>query len=127
MLFLLKNGQGKALLIAQAATQAEADAFGRNQLPEFCGQSTEIDADSQAAAEEFWGVRTVSVRNVTAGRARAAAAFASLTRIVVHGLELPEEVEQDDCLTAEDRRDLALDHIGRTSDVVAKIELRLWA
>jgi hypothetical protein len=141
LLFLLKDVQGQALLIAQAATQAEADAFGRNQLPKFCGESIEIDDASKAEAEEFWGVRTVRVLNVKLESTQTVTAVAErrpasrpgrspvaiLTKIVVRGLELPEEVEEDDCLTPEDRRELALDHISRTSDLIAKIEIRMWA
>jgi hypothetical protein len=47
--------------------------------------------------------------------------------IVVHGLELPEEVVEEDFLTPEDRRDLALDHISRTSEFVGRLEIRKWA
>jgi hypothetical protein len=141
LLFLLKDHQGQALLIAQAATQAEADAFGRNHLPEFCGESVEIDAQSQNEAEEFWGVRSVRVVNVLLDVTRTATAVqesrpstrrasspvAVWTHIFVHGLELPEEVEADDLLTAEDRRDLALDHIARTCELIGQIEIRKWA
>jgi hypothetical protein len=47
-----------------------------------------------------------------------------VSRIVVHGLDLPDEVDEDDCLTPEDRKAIALDHIFRTSQVIAKIEIR---
>lgn len=141
MLFLLKDDQGQALLIADAASQAEADAFGRSQLPHFCGESIEIDTASRDQAEEFWGVRTVRVLNVTMHGTPTATAVAErtprkgpgpcpvavVTRIIVRGLELPEEVEEDDCLTPEDRREIALDHIARTCDLIGKIEIRMWA
>jgi hypothetical protein len=41
----------------------------------------------------------------------------------VRGLELPEDVVDDDVLTAEDHRDLALDHIARTSDLIGQIRI----
>jgi hypothetical protein len=138
LLFLLKDNQGQALLIAQAASQAEADAFGRNHLPEFNGDSIEIDDASQEAAEEFWGVRTVRVVNVLLDMTRTATAVAErqarkslgrravavCTHVVVHGLELPADVESDGLLTSEDRRDLALDHIARTCEFIGQIEIR---
>jgi hypothetical protein len=140
LLFLLKDHQGQALLIAHAATQAEADAFGHHHLPEFCGHSIEIDSGSQNEAEEFWGVRTVRVVNVLLDVTRTSTAVAEKTRtrpgktptivfteVLVHGLELPEDVEADDLLTAEDRRDLALDHIARTCELIGEIEIRKWA
>ena len=49
------------------------------------------------------------------------------THILVYGLDLPEDVEADDMLTPEDRRDLALDHIARTSDVIWHLEIRKQA
>jgi hypothetical protein len=48
------------------------------------------------------------------------------TAIWVRGPQLPEDVEQD-VLTAEDHRDLTLDHISRTSDLVARIEILKWS
>jgi hypothetical protein len=137
LLFLLKDDQGRALLIAEAASQAEANAFGRNHLPEFNGNSIEIDEASQEAAEEFWRVRTVRVLNMLVEGTRPATAVAERsarkpparrpvavwTGVVVHGLELPEEVESDDLLTSEDRRDLALDHIARTCEFIVQIEI----
>jgi hypothetical protein len=137
VLFLLKNDQGQPLLIAQAGTQAEADAFGRSHLPEFCGESIAIDDRSLDETEEFRGVRTVSVCQVlldvteTAGisservdRRPGRSPIAVDTHIFVYGLELPEEVEADDVLTPEDRRALALDHIARTCEFIGQIEIR---
>jgi hypothetical protein len=49
------------------------------------------------------------------------------TGIWVRGPQLPDDVEQDGLLTAEDHRDLTLEHISRTSDVVARIEILKWA
>ena len=40
---------------------------------------------------------------------------------------LPVDVEEDGMLTAEDHRDLTLDHIARTSELVATIEILKWA
>jgi hypothetical protein len=49
------------------------------------------------------------------------------TGIWVRGPQLPDEVEDDGLLTAEDHRDLTLDHISRTSCLVARIEILKWA
>jgi hypothetical protein len=141
LLFLLKDHHGHALLIAEAASQAEADAFGRTHLQEFNGESIEIDDTSRRAAEEFWGVRTVRVADVLFETTRTVTALAEnkarkqpvrrpaavSTEVVVHGLGLPEDVEADDLLTPEDRRDLALDHIARTCEFVVHIEIRKWS
>ena len=133
MLFLLKDNEGRALIMAQTPSQAEADRFGRNHLPEFCGESIEIDLASRVEAEEFWGVRTVrlvSVRldpHASVDRRRLTripqAPTATVKNIWVRGLELPEDVQNDGLLTPEDHRDLALDHIARTSDLVAQVEI----
>ena len=133
MLFLLKDNEGRALIMAQTPSQAEADRFGRNHLPEFCGESIEIDLASREEAEEFWGVRTVRLMSVrldpqkSVGRRslthnRPVSAL-TLTNIWVRGLELPEDVQSDGFLTPEDHRDLALDHIARTSEMVAQVEI----
>ena len=137
MLFLLKNDGGKALLIAQAASKEEADEYGRVHVPQFCGDSVELEAESLAEAEEFWGVRTVQVADAgaqsgttvvkTKVKKKTLKPVLTTSVIVVHGLELPEEVEEDDLLTPEDRRDLALDHIARTSRFVGRLEIRKWA
>ena len=137
MLFLLKNQRGKALLIAQATSKLEADEYGRVHVPEFCGESVELESESRSHAEDFWGVRTVQVSEAggqsgstvvkTKVKRRALKPVLATSLIVVHGLELPEEVEEDDLLTPEDRRDLALDHIARTSRHVVRLEIRKWA
>ena len=130
MLFLLKDDQGRALLMAQANSKAEADKFGRNHLPEFCGDSIEIELDSRIAAEEFWGVRTIKVVHLGTrdeSRRRAAKPTFTSSLVWVRGPQLPEDVEADGLLTPEDHRDLTLDHIARTSDLVAHIEIRKWA
>jgi hypothetical protein len=49
------------------------------------------------------------------------------TGIWVRGPQLPDDVEDDGLLTAEDHRDLTLDHIARTSELVARIEILKWA
>jgi hypothetical protein len=49
------------------------------------------------------------------------------TAIWVRGPELPEEVEDGGHLTPEDHRDLTLDHIERTSELVARVEILKWA
>jgi hypothetical protein len=49
------------------------------------------------------------------------------TGIWVRGPQLPGDIEEDGLLTAEDHRDLTLEHISRTSDVVARIEILKWA
>jgi hypothetical protein len=135
LLFLLKDGQGRGLLMAQAGSKAEADEFGRNHLPEFCGESMEIDMERRAEAEQLWGLRTVRVvrvlldpkkpvKKVTPG---AVAPPITFTHIWVRGPQLPQDVIDDDLLTAEDHRDLTLDHIARTSDIVAHVEICKWA
>ena len=117
-----------------ASSKIEADEFGRSHLPEFCGDSVEIDQDSQAEAEQFWGVRTVRVAKMeldSNARARFATAVEeqslTATRIWVRGPELPEEVVADDLLTPEDYRDLTIDHIARTCEVVVQVQIRKWA
>jgi hypothetical protein len=131
LLYLLRDHQGRPLLIAEAASKAAADTFGRHNLPDFCGESLEMDSASRGDAEEFWGVRTVRVGGLateTAPRKLAArAAAVTATTMVytwVRGPRLPEEVESAGLLTPEDLRDLTLDHIARTSDVVAHVEIR---
>jgi hypothetical protein len=49
------------------------------------------------------------------------------TAIWIRGPQLPPDVEEDALLTAEDHRDLTLDHIARTSELVATIEILKWA
>jgi hypothetical protein len=131
LLFLLTDHQGRALLITQTGCKAEADAFGRNHLPSF-RESIEIDRASHAQAQEFWQVRTVRLMKVqlnAEGRTKTSSAVsepkrgASMKQIWVRGPKLPEEVESDGLLTPEDHRDLTLDHIARTSDVVVRIEI----
>jgi hypothetical protein len=121
--------------MAQASSKAEADAFGRTHLPEFCGESMEIDMESRDEAEDFWGVRTVRIMQVPLDRAqrgarrkiRPAEPPVTFTHIWVRGPELPQDVVEDDLLTPEDHRDLTLDHIARTSDIVAQLEICKWA
>jgi hypothetical protein len=136
VLFLLKDQRGKAILLAQAPSKEEADEFGRAQVPEFCGESLEVDAEDLPRAEEVWGVRTVHIpangaqTGSTVVKAKAKTAVKPVlttTHIWVRGLELPEEVVEDDLLTPEDHRDLALDHIARTSQFVGRLEIRKFA
>jgi len=137
VLFLLKNQRGEALLIAQAASKVEADEYGRTHVPEFCGDSLEIEPESRSHAEEFWGVGTVRVPEAAAQsgttvvkakvKTKAFKPVLTTSVIVVHGLELPEDLIEGDFLTPEDRRDLALDHIARTSNYVGRLEIRKWA
>lgn len=134
MLFLLKNDQGRALLIAQSGSKDQADRFGRTYLPDFCGESIEIEAASREGAEEFWGVRTVKLVHVLldpARRARRAKAdpkpAALHTTLWVRGPQLPEEVEEARLLTPEDRRDLTLDHMARTSTAIVQLQITKWA
>ena len=130
MLFLLTYGSGRGLLIAEASSKKQANAFGSNHLPEFCGEAVEIDPASRVEAEEFWGVRTVRVVNLQLApkqRARAATAVADRTQglktVWVRGPELPDEVVEAGLLTQEDHRDLTLDHIARECAVVVKMEI----
>ena len=133
LLFLLKDGQGQPLLIAQAGSKAEADTFGRNNLPEFCGESVEIDMERRAEAEQILGVRTIRVVRVLLDAEKgpvsrkAPAQPITFTKIWVRGPQLPQDVVDDNHLTPEDHRDLTLDHIARTSDVVAHLEICKWA
>src|SRR3954454_12007341 len=53
-------------------------------------------------------------------------AFA-LQRTWVRGPEVPADLLGEDFLTPEDHRDITLDHIERTSDVISKVEIRLIA
>jgi hypothetical protein len=128
MLFLLTDDAGHALLIAESGSKAEADTFGRNHLPEFCGESVELDPRSYTEAVEFWGVRTVRlaqmVMNLSPKPSREKRPPAGkISFIWVRGPELPQDVVEEDLLTAEDHRDLTLDHITRTSDVIAQIRI----
>jgi hypothetical protein len=134
LLFLLRDDQGGALLIAEAATKADADRFGRNCVPGFCGDSIEIEPESQS--EDFWGVRTVRIaravlrhengRTAVRTRKRRLPTFTT-THIWVRGPQLPDEVESAGLLTAEDHRDLTLDHIARTCEFVEYVEILKWA
>lgn len=133
MLFLLKDHDGRALIMAHSNSKAEADRFGRDYLPEFV-ESIEIDQASRVEAEEFWGVRTVRLvhvlldpearpRKSSQARPRPKPALAT-THVWVRGLELPDDVETAGLLTQEDYRDLTLNHIAQTSDFVGRIEIR---
>lgn len=110
MLFLLTDRHGRGIVIAEAADKTHANAFGYNYLPDFGGDSLEIDAANRADAEELWGVQTVQLKT-------------ELSTVWVHGPELHGVDEDDDFLTPEDRRDLTLDHIERTCDVVVKLQI----
>jgi hypothetical protein len=129
LLFLLKDVQGQALLMAEAASKAEADKYGRTHVPDFCGESIEIDTARFTEAEQFRGLRKVRVvklagsKNQSRTRTTTAAPTRTIQHILVWGPKLPEEVEEADLLTPEDHRDLTLDHIARTSTVVAHIEI----
>ena len=127
MLFLLTDEEGRALLIAESGSKAEADAFGRNHLPEFCGDSLEIDPETYTDAVEFWGVRTVRlvdmVLNPDYKNKQRRPPSGNISFTWVRGPELPQDVVEDDLLTAEDHRDLTLDHIGRTSELIGHIRI----
>lgn len=126
MLFLLTDEQGRALLIADTASKAEADRFGRNHLPQFCGESVEIDPDTYTDAVEFWGVRTVRLVQMAVDpnqKKERRPPSAKISFTWVRGPELPQDVLGDDLLTVEDHRDLTLDHMARTSDFIAQIRI----
>jgi hypothetical protein len=53
MLFLLKDGQGRPSLWP-GNQQEDADMFGRRFVPQFCGESVELEDESRSQAEEFW-------------------------------------------------------------------------
>lgn len=134
MLYLLTDDQGRALLIARSANQAEADSYGRAHLPEFCGTSIPVDERLQPDAEEFWGIRTVTIAGegaVTVAERKTKKArkpvMGLFTHVWVHGLDMPEGMLDEDLLTPEDRRDIALDHISRTCETVGCIEIHKWA
>lgn len=126
MLFLLTDEEGRAILFAETGSKAEADRFGRTCLPEFCGESVEIDPDTYTDAVEFWGVRTVRLVQMALDpkqKKERRPPSAKISFTWVRGPELPQEVLEDDLLTAEDHRDLTLDHIARTSDFIAQIRI----
>jgi hypothetical protein len=125
LLFLLTDDQGRGLLIAESISKMEADTFGRNHLPEF-RESIEIDEAVQADAEEFWEVRKVRLLHLLLdpyARNRKCTPTTTMSHIWVVGPQLPDDVESDGLLTQEDRRDLTLDHIARTSEVIVKFEI----
>lgn len=64
MLFLLRDFEGRGLLLAETLKKSSAEEFGRTHFPDFCGEALEIDPESRTEAEEFWGVRTVRLVNV---------------------------------------------------------------
>jgi hypothetical protein len=132
VLFLLKDDQGRPLAIADANTKDEADRFGRNHLAGFSGDSIEIEMSRPADAEptEEPDVRVVRVAvdgSNRTGMRTSTSSVVGMTQILVLGPELPEEVEEAGLLTPEDHRDLTLDHIARTSALVAQIEIIKWA
>jgi hypothetical protein len=111
--------------MAESTSKTEADTFGRNHLPEF-RESIEVEEDIQADAEEFWSVRKVRLVHVLLdpdARRRQKTPTKTMSHIWVRGPQLPDDVEADGLLTQEDRRDLTLDHIARTSEVVVKLEI----
>ena len=115
--------------MARTMSKDEADAFGRNHLPEFCGDSIEIDTASHADAEEFWGVRTVRLVRVELHPEKHPRKQATCTvkHLWVRGPKLPDEVEEAGMLTPEDRAELTRDHIARTSDLVGRVEVLKWS
>jgi hypothetical protein len=48
-----------------------------------------------------------------------------MTHLWVRGPQLPDDVVAEDVLTPEDHKYLTLDHIDRTSDCIARIEIRM--
>jgi hypothetical protein len=110
LLFLLTDRKGRGIVIAEAVDKTHANAFGHNYLPDFGGDALEIDPANHADAEELWGVQTVQLET-------------ELSTVWVHGPELPEDVEADGVLTPADYRDLTLDHIERTCNVVVKLQI----
>jgi hypothetical protein len=96
----------------------------QNGKPEYLGDSIEIDMAKRLESEKSWRMRTVHVGRTSGGDSRTPPII--FTRLWVRGPRLPDEVESDDNLTLEDRRDLTLDHIARTSDVVAHLEICKW-
>jgi hypothetical protein len=99
--------------------------FNNDNGPEFRGDSIEIDMVKRAECAPTWRMRMVRVAG-PAKRSRGAMPI-TVTQMWVRGPQLPEEVESADLLTPEDHRDLTLDHIARTSDVVAHLEIRKLA
>lgn len=49
----------------------------------------------------------------------------NIRHLWVRGPQLPDEVVDDDLLTPDDHRDLTLDHIERTSELIGRIEIRM--
>ena len=122
MLFLLKDAEGRALLMAETRSKAEADQFGRAHLPNFCGESLEVDLSSREDAEEFWGVRTVRLLHIAAGPEPRRVGRPAATSVHLW----VREPGSTGVAVDEDCRDVALDHIARTSDLVGEIEIVLW-
>ena len=122
MLFLLKDASGKAIVMAQATSKADADSFGHRFVPEFCGEAVEIESSSRSQAEKLWGVHTVRVPIKLKQQSKKP--VATITRVWVRGLELPPELQEENFLTEEDLRDLTLDHIARECSTVIQLEIR---
>lgn len=56
------------------------------------------------------------------------AAGTTVTRIWVQGPEiLPAEVVDADVLSQEDIRDLTLDHMARTCEIIFQVEISKWS
>lgn len=118
MLFLLRNHEGRGLVLAETTKKSAAEEFGRTHFPDFCGEALEIDPSSRAEAEEFWAVQTVRLVNVPLRPVE------TVKQYWVRGPVLPPEVEEADLLTMEDRCAITLDHIERTSDFVFKLQIK---
>jgi hypothetical protein len=65
----------------------------------------------------------VLFRHLTDPQTGAPSESEDITHIWIRGPELPEDVEADGLLTAEDLRDLTLDHIARTCETVVHFHI----
>ena len=107
---------------------------GKFDVPLFRDQSIEIDIEGRENDEELEeAVMSDSPRRSlkssigqTDAKPKSRPTFTA-THIWVRGPQLPVEVVEDGLLTPEDHRDLTLDHIARTSELVAQVQITKWA
>lgn len=85
-----------------------------------------MDRKSGADDNDARGIPAVPERNSGKPRKRKRSGgrlIGTMRYIWVRGPEIPEDSEQSAELTPEDQWELTLDHIGRTSDVVANLRI----
>lgn len=85
-----------------------------------------MDRKSGADDNDARGIPAVPERDSGTPRKRKQSGgrlIGTMRYIWVRGPEIPEDSEQSAELTPEDQWELTLDHIGRTSDVVANLRI----